>query len=48
MKLTITYSELQDYVACHFHKTVNLGFVDEATVSILIHYKRYHLTTIEL
>ena len=33
MKLAITYAELQDYVASHFHKTVNLGYVDGATVS---------------
>ena len=39
MKLTITYSELQDYVASHFHKTVNLGFVDEATVSVSVPIK---------
>lgn len=36
MKLTITYAELQDYVASHFHKTVNLGYVDEATVSVSV------------
>ena len=34
MKLSITYTELQDYVANHFHKTVNLGYVDGATVSV--------------
>ena len=27
MKLSITYAELQDYVADHFHKTVNVGYV---------------------
>lgn len=36
MKLAITYAELQDYVASHFHKTVNLGYVDGATVSVPI------------
>ena len=39
MKLTISYSELQDYVASHFHKTVNLGYVDGATVSVSIPIK---------
>ena len=39
MKLTITYSELQDYVASHFHKTVNLGYVDGATVSASVPIK---------
>ena len=39
MKLAITYAELQDYVASHFHKTVNLGYVDEATVSVSIPIK---------
>ena len=27
MKLTISYAELQGYVASHFHKTVNVGYV---------------------
>ena len=39
MKLTITYAELQDYVASHFHKTVNLGYVDGTTVSVSIPIK---------
>lgn len=39
MKLTIPYSELQDYVASHFHKTVNLGYVDGATVSVSVPIK---------
>ena len=39
MKLTISYSELQDYVASHFHKTVNLGYVDGATVSVSVPIK---------
>ena len=39
MKLAITYAELQDYVASHFHKTVNLGYVDGATVSVSISIK---------
>ena len=39
MKISITYAELQDYVASHFHKTVNLGYVDEATVSVSVHIK---------
>ncbi len=39
MKLTISYSELQDYVASHFHKTVNFGYVDGATVSVSVPIK---------
>jgi hypothetical protein len=39
MKLSVTYAELQDYVASHFHKTVNLGYVDGATVSVSIPIK---------
>lgn len=44
MKLAITYTELQDYVASHFHKTVNLGFVDEATVSVSVSIKVFGFT----
>ena len=39
MKLAITYTELQDYVASHFHKTVNFGYVDETTVSVSVPIK---------
>lgn len=39
MKLTITYAELQDYVASHFHKTVNLGYLDRATVLVSVPIK---------
>ena len=39
MKLSITYAELQDYVASHFHKTVNLGYVDGATISVSVPIK---------
>ena len=44
MKIAITYAELQDYVASHFHKTVNLGFVDEATVSVSVPIKVFGFT----
>ena len=39
MKIAITYAELQDYVAGHFHKTVNLGYIDGATASVSIPIK---------
>lgn len=39
MKIAITYAELQDYVASHFHKAVNFGYVDGATVSVSIPIK---------
>ena len=39
MKLAITYAELQEYVASHFKKTVNLGYVDGTTVSVSLPIK---------
>lgn len=39
MKLSITYAELQDYVAGHFHKTVNVGYVDGDTMSVSVPIK---------
>ena len=39
MKLAITYAELQDHVASHFHKTVNFGYVDGATVYVAVRIK---------
>ncbi len=39
MKLAITYAELRDYVASNFHKTVNLGYVDGAAVSVSVPIK---------
>ena len=39
MRLSITYAELQDYVASNFHKTVNLRYVDGATVSVSVPIK---------
>ena len=39
MKLSITYAELQDYVASHYHKNVNLGYVNESTVSVSVPVK---------
>mgnify|MGYP001083592600 CR=1 FL=1 len=39
MKLSITYAELQDYVADHFHKTVNVGYVDGDTMSVSVPIK---------
>ena len=44
MKLAITYLELQDYVASHFKRTVNLGYVDEATVSVSVPIKVFGFT----
>lgn len=39
MKLSVTYTEQQNYVAGHFHKTANLGYVDGATVSVSVPIK---------
>ena len=44
MKIAITYAELQNYVASHFHKTVNLGYVDRATVSVSVPIKVFGFT----
>lgn len=44
MKLAITYAELQDYLASHFHKTVNLGYVDGATMSVSVPIKVFGFT----
>ena len=44
MKLSITYTELQDYVSSHFHKTVNLGYVDGATISVSVPIKVFGFT----
>lgn len=39
MKLSITYAELQEYVASHYHKKVELGYVNESTVSVSVPIK---------
>lgn len=44
MKLTISYAELQEYVASHFHKTINVGYVDEKTVSVSLSIKVFGFT----
>ena len=44
MKLTISYAVLQEYVASHFHKTVNVGYVDEKTVSVSLPIKVFGFT----
>ena len=44
MKLTISYAELQEYVASHFHKTVNVGHVDGKTVSVSLPIKLFGFT----
>lgn len=44
MKLAITYAELQEYVASHFKKTVNLGYVDGTTVSVSVPIKVFGFT----
>ena len=44
MKIAITYAELQEYVASHFKKTVNLGYVDGATVSVSVSIKVFGFT----
>ena len=44
MKLAITYAELQEYVASHFKKTVNLGYVDGTSMSVSVPIKVFGFT----
>ena len=44
MKLSVTYAELQEYVASHYHKNVNLGYVNESTVSVSVPIKVLRFT----
>lgn len=44
MKLSITYAELQEYVASHYHKNVNFGYVNESTVSVSVPIKVLEFT----
>ena len=39
MRLSVTYAELQEYVASHYHKKVELGYVNESTVSVSVPIK---------
>lgn len=39
MRFSVTYAELQEYVASHYHKNVNLGYVNESTVSLSVPIK---------
>ena len=39
MRLLVTYAELQEYVASYYHKNVNLGYVNESTVSVSVPIK---------
>ena len=39
MNLSIAFAELQDYLLSHFHKTVNLSYVDGSTMEISVPVK---------
>ena len=39
MQITITFTELQDYLLSHFHKSVKLAYVDGSTVEISVPVK---------
>ena len=39
MRLSVTYAELQEYVASHYHKKVELGYVNDSTVSVSVPIK---------
>ena len=39
MKVSVTFLELQDYILDHFHKSVNLAYVDGSTIEISVPVK---------
>lgn len=39
MKVSITFSELQDYLLSHFHKSINMSYVDGSTMAISVPVK---------
>lgn len=39
MKLSVTFTELQDYIMNHFHKSVKLAYVDGSTVEVSVPVK---------
>lgn len=39
MQITITFTELQDYLLSHFHKSVKLAYVDGSTMEISVPVK---------
>lgn len=39
MKVSITFSELQDYLLDHFHKSVKMAYVDGSTMEISVPVK---------
>ena len=39
MQISITFSELQDYLLGHFHKSVNMAYVDGSTMEISVPVK---------
>ena len=39
MNLSIAFAELQDYLLSHFHKTLNMSYVDGSTVGISVPVK---------
>ena len=39
MKLSVTFTELHDYLLSHFHKTLNVSYVDGSTVEISVPVK---------
>ncbi len=36
MKVSVAFTEIQDYLLSHFHKSVKLGYVDGSTVEISV------------
>ena len=39
MKVSVTFTELQDYLLSHFHKTLSMSYVDGSTVEISVPVK---------
>ena len=39
MKVSVTFTELQDYLLSHFHKTLSMSYVDGSTLEISVPVK---------
>lgn len=44
MRVSITFSELQDYLLDHFHKSVKMAYVDGSTMEISVPVKVFGFT----
>lgn len=44
MKVSVTFTELQGYLLSHFHKTLNMSYVDGSTMEISVPVKVFGFT----